>query len=109
MVSRLIRHRCRDFCTSRASLLKKTLLASEAGRAEIVRDRRIWRTHRQPRMRQEPHRLVFIDETGTTTKMTRLRGRAREAPGSARLIPSGQQPGEPAIAEEVKRHMPRIR
>ncbi|OIR00529.1 hypothetical protein GALL_174020 [mine drainage metagenome] len=27
-------------------------------------------------MRQESHRLVFIDETGTTTKMTRLRGRA---------------------------------
>lgn len=26
-------------------------------------------------MRQEQHRLVFIDETGTTTKMTRLRGR----------------------------------
>lgn len=26
-------------------------------------------------MRLEPHRLVFIDETGTTTKMTRLRGR----------------------------------
>lgn len=30
---------------------------------------------RQPRMRREPHRLVFLDETGTTTKMTRLRGR----------------------------------
>ena len=28
-------------------------------------------------MRRDPHRLVFIDETGTTTKMTRLRGRAR--------------------------------
>lgn len=28
-------------------------------------------------MAQEPHRLVFVDETGTTTKMTRLRGRAR--------------------------------
>ena len=26
-------------------------------------------------MRLEPHRLVFIDETGTTTKMARLRGR----------------------------------
>ncbi len=25
----------------------------------------------------EPHRLVFVDETATTTKMTRLRGRAR--------------------------------
>lgn len=26
-------------------------------------------------MRLEPHRLVFLDETGTTTKLTRLRGR----------------------------------
>jgi len=26
-------------------------------------------------MRLEPHRLDFLDETGTTTKMTRLRGR----------------------------------
>ncbi len=26
-------------------------------------------------MRLEPHRLTFIDETGTTTRMTRLRGR----------------------------------
>ena len=26
-------------------------------------------------MRLEPHRLVFLDEPGTTTKMTRLRGR----------------------------------
>ena len=28
-------------------------------------------------MRLEIHRLVFLDETGTTTKMTRLRGRVR--------------------------------
>jgi len=28
-------------------------------------------------MREEAFRLVFLDETGTTTKMTRLRGRAR--------------------------------
>lgn len=27
-------------------------------------------------MRLEPHRLVFLDETGVTTKMTRLRGRS---------------------------------
>jgi hypothetical protein len=26
-------------------------------------------------MRLEPHRLILLDETGTTTKMTRLRGR----------------------------------
>lgn len=36
-----------------------------------------WKTHRQPRMREDVHRLIFLDETGTTTKMTRLRGRAR--------------------------------
>ncbi len=35
-----------------------------------------WQTNRQPVMREEIHRLVFLDETGTTTKMTRLRGRA---------------------------------
>jgi transposase len=33
---------------------------------------------RQPKMGLEPHRLVFVDETGTTTKMTRLRGRCRK-------------------------------
>ena len=36
-----------------------------------------WKAHRQPRMREAIHRLIFLDETGTTTKMTRLRGRAR--------------------------------
>lgn len=39
--------------------------------------RKDWKNHRQPRMREEVHRLIFLDETGTTTKMTRLRGRSR--------------------------------
>ena len=39
--------------------------------------RREWIGRRQPRMREEPHRLVFIDECATRTNMTRLRGRAR--------------------------------
>jgi len=56
--------------------LKKTLLASEQSRPDVARQRDEWIRLRQPRMRLEPHRLVFIDETGTTTKMTRLRGRA---------------------------------
>ena len=37
----------------------------------------MWRVYRQRRLREQPHRLVFVDETATTTKMTRLRGRAR--------------------------------
>jgi hypothetical protein len=36
---------------------------------------KVWREDSLPRMRREPHRLVFVDETGTTTKMTHLRGR----------------------------------
>ena len=61
-----------------ATASKKTLLASEQDRPDISKARREWRAKRQPRMRLEPHRLVFIDETGTTTKMTRLRGRCRK-------------------------------
>ena len=51
-------------------------MASECGRADVRDRRQEWTDRRQPRMRQQPGRLVFIDETGTTTKMTRLRGRA---------------------------------
>ena len=56
---------------------KKTLLATEAEREEVCQARDEWKAHRQPRMREGVHRLVFLDQTGTTTKMTRLRGRAR--------------------------------
>jgi len=36
-----------------------------------------WKMHRQPCMSEETHRLIFLDETGTTTKLTRLRRRVR--------------------------------
>ena len=51
-------------------------MASECGRDDVCEARRRWRLNRQPRLREQPHRLVFIDETATTTRMTRLRGRA---------------------------------
>jgi transposase len=35
-----------------------------------------WQDKRQPPMRLAAHRLVFIDETGTSTRMTRLYGRS---------------------------------
>src|SRR5215467_15947084 len=63
-----------------ASALKKTLYAAEQKRAEVARARRRW-------MREQgmfdPARLVFIDETSTTTAMVRLRGRS---PRGKRLI-----------------------
>ncbi len=53
-------------------------MASECARADVHQERRLWGDKRQPRMRLQPHRLVFIDETSVTTKMTRLRGRSRK-------------------------------
>jgi transposase len=41
----------------------------------VAEKRREWVNKRQPAMRLEAHRLVFLDETGTNTKMTRQRGR----------------------------------
>ena len=52
-------------------------MASERARAAVRERRDEWIDHRQPRMRLQPARLVFIDETAVTTKMTRLRGRSR--------------------------------
>ena len=51
-------------------------MASECACADVHQERRLWRDKRQPRMRLQPHRLVFIDETAVTTKMTRRRGRS---------------------------------
>ncbi len=52
-------------------------MAAERERADVAKRRRVWIEQRQPLMRLEPSRLVFIDETAVTTKMTRLRGRSR--------------------------------
>jgi transposase len=51
-------------------------MASECAREHIRKARQAWISRRQPRMRSQPHRLVFIDETSLNTRMTRLRGRA---------------------------------
>ena len=41
-------------------------------------------------MRQEPHRLVFIDETAVKTNMTRLRGRAPKGERLTAAAPFGR-------------------
>jgi transposase len=52
---------------------KKTLRAAEQDRPDIARARRHW-GRRQGGL--DPARLVFLDESGAKTNMTRLRGRA---------------------------------
>ena len=49
-------------------------------------------------MRLEPHRLVFLDETGTTTKMTRLRGRCLKGQRLRSKVPFGHWKTQTFIA-----------
>jgi transposase len=72
-----------------ASHIKKALLAAECARAAIRDERRVWFTHRQPRMQRQPSRLVFLDETGVNTKMVRVRGRSRRGQRLRATAPFG--------------------
>ena len=65
-------------------------MASECARADVAERRREWLCERQPLMRREPHRLVFIDETSVNTKMTRLRGRAKQGKRLKATAPFGK-------------------
>jgi transposase len=62
------------------SPLKKTLHAAEQDRPDVKAAREAWRENQTG---WDTAKLVFIDETGTATNMTRFRGRAAEG---ARLV-----------------------
>src|SRR5207248_7025366 len=68
------------------SAIKKTLYGEEQKRADIARARRRW-------MREQgmfgPARLVFIDETWTSTSMVRLRGRCSRGERLIGYAPQG--------------------
>src|SRR6266849_5298578 len=72
------------FATISAS--KKSLYAAEQQRADVARARRRW-------IRQQglldPARLVFIDETATSTNMVRLRGRCARGMRLIGYVPHG--------------------
>jgi hypothetical protein len=53
---------------------KKTLRASEQDRPDVAAARREWVEARQPIMSRSRHRLICVDETSTSTNMTRTRG-----------------------------------
>jgi transposase len=54
------------------SASKKTLHASEQDRPDVAQARQNWKAEQTT---FDPDRLVFIDETGASTNMVRLRGR----------------------------------
>jgi transposase len=65
---------------------KKTAHAAEQDRPDVAHRRRLWS---ELRLKFDPGRLVFIDETGASTKMTRLYGRARRGQRCRAPIPHG--------------------
>jgi transposase len=77
---------------------KKTLIASERQRSDVARKRHSWIHRRQPIMREMAHRLVFIDETSTNTKFTRLRGRATRGARLPGAVPHGHWTNQTFIA-----------
>jgi transposase len=74
------------FLDRHAQTFKKTAHASEQERPDVVAERLIWRAT-QPDL--DPARLVFIDETGASTKMARLYGRSRRGSRCVAAIPHG--------------------
>jgi transposase len=72
--------------TGAGSALKKIVHASEQQRADVAEARQRWKED-QPAL--DPARLVFIDETGTSTNMARLRGRCRRGERLVGRVPHG--------------------
>lgn len=60
--------------------------------------RRVWIERRQPLMRLDPGRLVFIDETAVATNLTRLRGRSLLGERLKGTVPFGRWTTQTFIA-----------
>jgi transposase len=69
-----------------ASALKKSVHASEQDRPDVAAARAVWKAAQGL---LDPARLVFIDETWTSTNMTRLRGRCRRGQRLLAKVPQG--------------------
>ena len=68
------------------SASKKTAHAAEQERPDVAARRWAW-FESQPDL--DPRRLVFIDETGASTKMARLRGRSKRGQRCRAAVPHG--------------------
>jgi transposase len=71
---------------ARLYVQKKTAHASEQQRADVKAARTAWF---EGQLDLDPEKLVFIDETGASTKMARLRGRAPKGERCRASIPHG--------------------
>ena len=70
----------------RGSASKKTVHAAEQERPDVAQARADWR---RDQALLDPSKLVFIDETGTSTSMARLYGRAKRGLRAVGRVPWG--------------------
>ncbi len=73
-------------CQARADVRKKTAHAAEQQRPDVLARRQLWFSGQT---NLDPERLIFIDETGASTKMARLRGRAPRGERCRAALPHG--------------------
>lgn len=83
------------FLDRHAMTFKKTAHASEQNRPDVAARRQAW-FNAQPDL--DPEHLVFIDETGASTKMARLRGRATRGDVADRRFHTGIGKPQPSPA-----------
>ena len=74
------------FTLPKASALKKTVHAAEQERPDVAEARANWR---RDQAGLDASKLVFIDETGTSTSMARLYGRAKRGLRALGRVPWG--------------------
>jgi transposase len=68
---------------------KKTLRAAEQDREEVARERA---SYRDEAVKLDPAGLIFLDESGVTTKMTRTHARAPRGERARGSVPCGGWP-----------------
>ena len=80
-------------------------MAAECARTDVREEHRTWHAQRRVRMREQPHRLIFLDETSTPRRPNPASAAARanaymHAPpsGTGRRTPSW--PGCTVISED---------
>jgi transposase len=71
---------------AKGSASKKTVRAAEQERPDVAQARAAWKADQSS---LDPRKLVFIDETGTSTNMVRLRGRAKRGRRVIGRVPWG--------------------
>ncbi len=77
---------CRALQKLRLSVKKKTLHAAEQNRPDVREQREAWPDRF---LGIDPDRLVFLDESGARTNMTRLRGRSLVGERLVAYVPHG--------------------